>query len=122
MGDADATANLPLSGVVTPLTSAAQGTVGGSVPATLVNASTLTYQDADGDTVTVKLSKPLLSAGNADNVFGFDTGKVNGDNSLKQQLQHIDLGSFAAAGNGTNITITAVRSAVTPVSPISDSL
>jgi beta-glucosidase len=35
VGDADATANLPLSGVVTPLTSAAQGTVGGSVPATL---------------------------------------------------------------------------------------
>src|SRR4051812_3814434 len=35
VGDADAVANLPLSGVVTPLTSAAQGTVGGTVPATL---------------------------------------------------------------------------------------
>jgi hypothetical protein len=35
VGDADAVADLPLSGVVTPLTSAAQGTVGGSVPATL---------------------------------------------------------------------------------------
>jgi hypothetical protein len=35
VGDADAVASLPLSGVVTPLTSAAQGTVGGTVPATL---------------------------------------------------------------------------------------
>jgi beta-glucosidase len=35
VGDADATANLPLSGTITPLTSAAQGTVSGTVPATL---------------------------------------------------------------------------------------
>jgi hypothetical protein len=82
-----------------------------SVPATLVNATTLTYEDVDGDTVTVKLSKPLLTAGNADSVFAFDTGKVNGDNFKKQQLQHIDLTSFASGGNGTGISVTAVRGA-----------
>lgn len=81
-------------------------------PASLVNSTMLTYQDVDGDNVTVKLSKPLLNAGNVNNVFTFDAGNVNGDNSLKQQLRHIDLSWFAAAGNGTGITVTAVRSSV----------
>jgi beta-glucosidase len=35
VGDADAVASLPLTGTITPLTSAAQGTVTGTVPATL---------------------------------------------------------------------------------------
>src|SRR5262249_24654511 len=39
------------------------------VPATLVSPTTLTYQDLDGDSVAVTLSKPLLKAGNVNAVF-----------------------------------------------------
>src|SRR5205823_12265643 len=42
-----------------------------------INASTVAYTDIDGDHVTVTLSKPLLTAGNVNNVFEFDTGMVD---------------------------------------------
>jgi len=32
-------------------------------PATLVNPTTVTYRDTDGDNVTVQFSKPVLTAG-----------------------------------------------------------
>src|SRR5436309_9446565 len=67
-------------------------------PATLVNPTTLTYQDVDGDNVTVRFSKPVLSNVNADNVFFFDTGSVNGDNSTPQQLQEIGLFNLTPGG------------------------
>jgi hypothetical protein len=84
-------------------------------PATLVSPTTLTYQDVDGDNATVKLSKPLLtSATVAGNVFTFDTGAVNGDNSHPQQLQSIDLTQLpAGAATGVSVTVTATRSPTT---------
>src|SRR5438309_525212 len=42
-------------------------------PATLLNPTTVTYQDADGDDVTVKFSKPVLVAGDFAAVFHFDS-------------------------------------------------
>lgn len=74
--------------------------------ALLVNASTVTYVDSDSDRVTVKLSKPLLTAGNVDSVFKFDLGVINGTESLRT-LQGIDLTPLATPGIG--ITVTAVR-------------
>jgi hypothetical protein len=79
-------------------------------PATLVSPTKLTYQDVDGDNVTVLFSKPLLNAGNADSVFSFSVDKVSGDNSIKQQLRAIDLTILGAAANGVSITTTAVAS------------
>ena len=81
--------------------------------ATLVNTTTLTYQDTDGDNVTVSFSRPILTnATVANSVFTFDTGTVNGSNAGKQQLRSINLASLPAAA-GTTITTTAVRSATT---------
>jgi hypothetical protein len=42
--------------------------------AKLVNASTLIYTDSDGDRVTVKVSEPLLTEANVNQVFKFDSG------------------------------------------------
>src|SRR4051812_35727143 len=72
------------------------------VPATLVSPTVLTYQDVDGDTVTVRISKPVLNSGNVNQVFTF------GSNSAQQQLQAINLPATAA---GAAVTVTAVRSA-----------
>jgi hypothetical protein len=84
-------------------------------PATFVSPTTLTYQDVDGDNVTVKLSKPLLtSATVAGNVFTFDTGGVDGDNSHPQQFQSIDLTQLpAGSATGVSVTVTATRSPTT---------
>src|SRR6476620_456120 len=81
------------------------------VLATLVNGTLVTYQDVDGDNVTVLLSKPLLNAGNVNNIFKFNTGSVNGDNSAPQQLWELDLTSLSAAFAGGNLTIIAKPSA-----------
>ncbi len=77
--------------------------------ATLVTGGkSVTYQDVDGDTVTVAFSKAVLTDSNVNNVFKFNTGSVNGDNSAAQQLQRVDLTQLgAAAVGGANITITA---------------
>jgi hypothetical protein len=80
------------------------------VMATLVNTTTMTYQDIDGDNVTVKFSKPVLtSLAQANSIFDFSNGTVNNSNAQKQQLREIDLGSLAAA-SGTTINVTAVVS------------
>ena len=92
--------------------------LGGNVPAVplptasakLVNASTVTYDDIDGDHVTVKLSKPLLTGGlggNVNDVFRFDTGMVDDGVPAYQQLQLIDLAALAIpATNGVSVTVT----------------
>ena len=84
-------------------------------PATLVSPTTLTYQDVDGDAVTVTLSKPVLtSATVAGNVFVFDAGGVNGNNAQPQQLQTIDLTKLPpAAAAGLSVTVSATRSRTT---------
>jgi hypothetical protein len=72
----------------------------------------VTYQDVDGDSVTVKFTKPLLTAANVNSVFTFDAGNVNGDNGAKQQLRRIDLTVLGTASNGTGISAIAQRSLV----------
>src|SRR5262245_4089826 len=79
-------------------------------PARLVNGTTLTYQDIDGDSVTVTFSKAILNASNANSIFSFGQGNVNGSNSTKQQLLEINLVGVAGA-TGTTITTSAARSA-----------
>lgn len=73
-------------------------------PATLVGR-VLTFQDIDGDRVTVTFSKGAPIPG----MFRFDTGSVDGDNSMRQQLQAINI--FGGLGlEDTNIS-TAVKKA-----------
>ena len=85
---------------------------GRDAPATLVGPTKVTYQDTDGDNVTVLFTKPILNAGNVNSVFTFDTGTVDGSNSTKQQLRSINLTGIALAA-GTTISVSAVRSPVT---------
>jgi len=77
-------------------------------PATLVSATKVTYQDVDGDDVTVVFSKPILNAGSVDNIFG--AGFVTGSNDTPQQLRVIDLAGLGAATAGVSITTVATRS------------
>lgn len=85
-------------------------------PATLLNGSTLIFNDIDGDLVTVKFSKAVFDpksptlATDLANVFQFAPG-ANGT----QQLQLIDLTSAPVVGGkntamDTAITITAAKS------------
>ena len=78
--------------------------------ATLVSATKLTYQDKDGDNVDVTFGKSILTAGNVNTIFAFDTGTVDGSNATKQQLKTINLVGVAGAA-GTTITTKAVHSA-----------
>src|SRR5262249_23710782 len=71
-------------------------------PATLVSPTKLTYQDSDGDSVTVTFSKPVLSSGNVSTIFTFDSARS------KQQFQKIRLAGVAGAA-GTSITTLASR-------------
>jgi hypothetical protein len=80
-----------------------------ATPATMVNSTTLTYQDVDGDNVRVTFSKPILTAGDVNSIFTFGAGNVNGSNAAKQQLMLIDLMNVANA-SGTGITVTATAS------------
>lgn len=76
-------------------------------PAALLSATTLVYHDTDGDLVTVKLSKPLLTAVDPNTVFQFTagTGGVNGHTDINQQLQAIDLKPLTT--NGLSLKVTA---------------
>ena len=82
-------------------------------PATLVSPTKLTYQDVDGDNVTVTLSKPIPAAVNVNNVFKFNAGIVDGKNAIMQQLQSINLTGIAAMA-GTSINVTATHGMNTP--------
>ncbi|HEX3151618.1 MAG TPA: hypothetical protein VHR66_26325 [Gemmataceae bacterium] len=77
-------------------------------PATLVNPTTVAYQDFDGDIVTVKLTlkKPGLTAATAATIFTFDTQFGSGG---PQQLQTINLTSLGVGANGLSIKTSAVR-------------
>ena len=68
---------------------------------TFVNANSAAYDDVDGDRVTVKFSKPILTSGNVGTVLHTVAS------GLGLQLQFIDLTGLAAAPDGTGITITA---------------
>ena len=80
--------------------------------ASIVSTTKLTYQDRDGDNVTVTLSKPILtSQAVANSIFTFDGGGgVSGSNAIPGHLLSINLTGIAAAA-GTTITTVAVRSA-----------
>src|SRR5439155_9318496 len=86
---------------------------GRDAPATLVSAHAVTYQDADGDTVTVRVSRPVFDAATVNAVLTFNSGPgaVNGSNAVREQLQTVDFGKLAdpAAAAGTNLTVTATR-------------
>jgi hypothetical protein len=84
-------------------------------PATLVSPTTVTYQDKNGDTVTVSLSKPLFTQALVNKVFTFDTGSVNGDNSTQQQLESLTLAWFGHAITGANVSITVPQTSNGPV-------
>src|ERR1043166_1463113 len=85
-------------------------------PATIVNPHTLTYQDVDGDSVVVKVSKPLFqSADLANAIFQFTnvlgvgiSGAVNGSNNTPEALDTIDLRNLSnmAIAQGMNISVT----------------
>jgi len=72
------------------------------MPAVLVNPTTLTYQDVDGDTVTVTVTRGTLDQTN----FTFDGAFAD---SGPQQLRLVDL--RGAEFQGSDLSITAVRSA-----------
>jgi hypothetical protein len=77
-------------------------------PATLVGPTTVTYQDVDGDAVTVTLSRPVLTAANVGTVFVFNSAFGTAG---PQQLRTIDLHTtLGAAAAGTTVTVTATRS------------
>src|SRR5262245_7823611 len=54
-------------------------------PATLLSPTKISYQDADGDSVTVTFSKPILNAGNVNAIFTFDKGDAKSGNAAMQQ-------------------------------------
>ncbi len=78
-----------------------------AVPAQMVSAMKMVYQDIDGDDVTVSFTKPVLTAANVNTVFTFNTGTVDGTVNTPQKLFKIDLTSVAAAAQNTGITVGA---------------
>lgn len=64
--------------------------------ATLISPRVVQFQDLDGDTVDVSLSRPVLTADNVNSVFRFSTGSVSGDNSTRQGLLDIRLSEVLA--------------------------
>jgi hypothetical protein len=87
---------------------------------TLLNPETVTYQDTDGDDVTVHISKPLFASATINAVLHFDVGATNGtkaapDNGTKQQLYKLDFTAIGmpSSANGVSISISAKRDRVT---------
>lgn len=76
--------------------------------ATLLSSSAVSYQDVDGDQVTVSFSGRFLTAGNVNSIFQFDTGSVSGSNAARQQLRSLNLGSVPGAAR------TSITASVTP--------
>lgn len=78
-------------------------------PATLLpGGKVVTFTDSDGDDVTVKFSKPILTDANVGSIFIFDNAFTDSGPQLLKTLVLRDLGPEA---NGVNVTITAHRSA-----------
>lgn len=81
-------------------------------PATLLpGGKVATFTDIDGDAVTVKFSKPILTAANVSTIFQF-TGSTFASTG-PQKLNTLQLASLGADANGVNISISARRSPVT---------
>ena len=89
------------------ITPAIGSTLSVGIPSVRVNASTVTYTDSDGDRVTLKFSKPLLTDANVNNVVHFDFGMVGDGGAALRQLQYLDLRPLAS--NGLGVTVTVVR-------------
>jgi hypothetical protein len=81
--------------------------------ATLLSSSAVSFQDIDGDQVTVNFSGRFLTAGNVNSIFQFDTGSVSGSNAARQQLRSLNLGSVPSAAR-TSITTTVTPRAGLP--------
>ncbi|MEQ1859767.1 MAG: hypothetical protein ABMA13_07525 [Chthoniobacteraceae bacterium] len=89
-------------------------------PATLIDAGTISFNDLDGDVVTVHFSKSFLTAGNVGDIFKFSDGtqaSAFGANG-PQQLQLIDLNrvpvnlaTFISKAEGTSLSVTAAKGA-----------
>ena len=81
-------------------------------PATIISATTVTFQDIDGDNVTIKVSKPIFTDDlTAANLIDF-TGSIFTDGG-PQQLNALFLQNLGAANNGLDVSITAKRSPIT---------
>src|SRR5215210_6730215 len=76
-------------------------------PATLVNATTVTYKDAHGDLVTIHSSKPIFTAATVNLVLDFDVGDAQSGNATAQQLQLIDLTKSAVSAAGADLSIVS---------------
>jgi len=76
-------------------------------PATLISATQISFLDKNGDIATVTISKPLFTAANVNNVFTFDTGSVNGDNTAQQQLELFNVQKLGPGAAMMDITISA---------------
>lgn len=79
--------------------------------ASLISPTRVTYQDIDGDDVTVTLSRPVLTLANVNSIFVFNSSNVNGSNAIPQQLRQINLVGVAGVA-GTTITTVATRNPV----------
>ncbi len=92
-------------------------------PAILINATTVTYKDLDGDLVTVKFSKPVFTGSansallTAQTMFTFKdaaggTTHITDNNDTGEQLQLLAINSIAGPGtpnplSGASLSITA---------------
>jgi len=77
-------------------------------PAVLVNASTVAFQDADGDNVTVKFSKKILTSQEVvDDVFSFTPGDTGGE--TLDGLDFSQLNLTPAQLNRLGVTIIATQ-------------
>jgi hypothetical protein len=79
-------------------------------PATLLpGGKVVTFTDQDGDDVTVRFSKPILTDANVGSIFIFDNTFADTGPQFLKALVLRDLGPDA---NGVNVTVTAHRSVV----------
>ena len=78
--------------------------------ASRIDDFTVTYQDVDGDNVTVLSSLPIFTPGNVNAILKFDQGSVNGNNTLPQQLQQVNVSGLPSGSvNGVSLTISAAQ-------------
>jgi hypothetical protein len=73
-------------------------------PATLISPKAISYTDTDGDAVTVKLSKAVLTEANAATVFVFNSAFTD---TTAQQLQSINLATLSSDGISVKLVAKA---------------
>lgn len=81
-------------------------------PAVLINPSTVKFIDADGDNVTVHISKPLFTEANIKTAFTFEPGHDLPGGDVGEYLSKFDVKQLGLAAQGLDIAITAKRSAI----------